>query len=250
MHHDKTALVLGSTGAVGKALVKDLLFNGDYQKVITVGRRPVELDSNIPQDKLEQKTVDFDKLEEHRDKFKNVNDVFCCLGTTRADAGSSEAFKRIDQGYVLNSAKIIAEENKPVSDNTSTSVPSLSPVHFLYCSSAHSNPNSPFLYPQSKGQTEQGIINTGFQRVSIFHPGYLELEEPRPRTRLLETTFGSVISPINRFFNLHLAVPVTRVAEAMRKAAASDVSAGQTSSLGKETIVDRYVNKEIEEMTL
>lgn len=78
----------------------------------------------------------------------------------------------------------------------------------------------------------------------------MELEEPRPKARLLESTFGSIISPINRFFNLHIAVSVTRVAEAMRKAAASDVSAEQAGSFGTETIVERYVNKEIEEMTL
>lgn len=56
------------------------------------------------------------------------SDVFCCLGTTRADAGGKENFKRIDQDYVLNSAKIIAEENKPTGESK------LSPVHFLYCS--------------------------------------------------------------------------------------------------------------------
>jgi hypothetical protein len=57
--------------------------------------------------------------------------VFCCLGTTRADAGSAEKFIKIDQTYVLNSAKIIAEENKPADGSSK-----LSPVHFLYCSSA------------------------------------------------------------------------------------------------------------------
>jgi oxidoreductase len=50
------------------------------------------------------------------------------LGTTRADAGSAEKFKKIDQEYVLQSAKIIAEENKDTSSNQS-------PVHYVYCSS-------------------------------------------------------------------------------------------------------------------
>lgn len=54
--------------------------------------------------------------------------MFCCLGTTRADAGSAEKFKKIDQDYVLQSAKIIAEENKDTSSDQS-------PVHYVYCSS-------------------------------------------------------------------------------------------------------------------
>jgi hypothetical protein len=59
-------------------------------------------------------------------------DVFCCLGTTRAAAGGAEPFRKIDHDYVVNSAKIIAEENPGTSGE-------LSPVHYLYCSSAVSN---------------------------------------------------------------------------------------------------------------
>lgn len=58
----------------------------------------------------------------------NSRDVFCCLATTRADAGSADKFIKIDQTYVLDSAKIIQEENKPAGSE-------LAPVHFLYCSS-------------------------------------------------------------------------------------------------------------------
>lgn len=37
---------------MGKQLLKDVLKNGKYAKVVAVGRRPVELDESIPQDKL------------------------------------------------------------------------------------------------------------------------------------------------------------------------------------------------------
>ncbi|KAI7858809.1 hypothetical protein BDC45DRAFT_497681 [Circinella umbellata] len=240
----RTALILGATGAVGKACLKDVLQNGNYSKVITVGRRPAQLDDNIPQNNLEQKTVDFENLEASRAEFRNINDVYCCLGTTRADAGSAEAFRHIDQGYVVNSAKIIAEENK--SQETSTNNNSkLSNVHFLYCSSKGADKNSMFLYPQSKGQTEEGIIKAGFQRVSIFHPGFLQVEEPREKTRLLETLFGSIITPINRYTGFHMAIPVTSVGQAMRKVANQDAS----KPIAETTQVKYYSNREIEDMT-
>ncbi|KAI8148156.1 hypothetical protein BJV82DRAFT_654023 [Fennellomyces sp. T-0311] len=234
----KVALVLGATGAVGKQVLLDLLKNGTYEKVVTVGRRPVQLDDSVPQDKLVQKTVDFENLDASREDFKNVNDVYCCLATTRHDAGSAEAFRRIDQGYVLNSAKIIAEENKSATS-------ALSPVHFLYCSSGGANKNSPFLYIQSKGQTEEGIAKTGFQRVSIFRPGYLEVVEPRPRTRWPEHISGYIISPINRLFNLHLAVGVDVVGRSMHKVA---MQSKAVPSDAKETVTDFYGNKDIEEL--
>jgi oxidoreductase len=40
------------TGAVGKQLLKDLLQNGQYAKVVSVGRREVKLEDSVPQDKL------------------------------------------------------------------------------------------------------------------------------------------------------------------------------------------------------
>lgn len=66
---NRTALIFGATGklfhgyplldtkqfiagAVGKQVLKDVLQNGTYQKVISVGRRNVELDDSVPQDKL------------------------------------------------------------------------------------------------------------------------------------------------------------------------------------------------------
>lgn len=33
-------------------MLKDILKNGKYEKVVTVGRRPAELEEGIPQDKL------------------------------------------------------------------------------------------------------------------------------------------------------------------------------------------------------
>ncbi|KAI7901888.1 uncharacterized protein BX663DRAFT_512738 [Cokeromyces recurvatus] len=210
----KTAMIFGATGAVGKQLLKDILKNGTYAKVISVGRRPVEIEDNtIPQDKLVQKTIDFNNLEAYRNDFKGVSDVFCCLGTTRADAGSAENFIKIDQTYVLDSARLIAEENK--TDKA------LSPVHFLYCSASNSNKNSMFLYPKTKGETEAALEEIGFEKVSIFRPGFLETVEPRTRPRMSESIAFSIFKPINQLFNLNMVISVETVGKAMHKVAAN-----------------------------
>ncbi|KAI8381547.1 uncharacterized protein BYT42DRAFT_309042 [Radiomyces spectabilis] len=242
----RIALVMGATGAVGKAVLKDLLLNSTYAKVVIVGRRAAELSNDIPQEKLVQKTVDFENLEQHREAFRGVNDVYCCLGTTRADAGGAAQFKKIDQGYVVNSAKIIAEENP-----AKTQGETVSPIHFLYCSSASANKNSLFLYIQTKGETEDRLSNLGFQRVSIFRPGLLELEEPRSRPRFAETIFATIFSPINRTLGLHMAAQVGAVARAMRKVANDDPKLQglidkkkATSESGSQVTI--YSNKDID----
>ncbi|ORX52433.1 hypothetical protein DM01DRAFT_1306879 [Hesseltinella vesiculosa] len=207
----KIALVLGATGAVGKAVVKDLLVNEHYTKVVAAGRRHVQLDDSIPQDKLVQETIDFENLDESRGAFKDVDDVYCCLGTTRKDAGSAEAFRKIDQEYVIESAKMIAQEN-PATEGVK------SKVHFLYCSSVGANANSYFLYPQSKGQTEERLQQIGFSKVSIFQPGGLVVEEARPRFRPAESFIG-LIDRVSTALRLNMTIPVGGAARAMRKAA-------------------------------
>ena len=36
----------------------------------------------------EQRVVDFEKLDQHKEEFSGFDVVFCCLGTTRSAAGS------------------------------------------------------------------------------------------------------------------------------------------------------------------
>ncbi|KAI8334474.1 hypothetical protein BD560DRAFT_414558 [Blakeslea trispora] len=238
-----TAMIFGATGAVGKELLKELLTTGKYDKVVSVGRRTVELDSTIPQDKLEQKVVDFEHLEKDRAVFKGVSDVYCCLGTTRAAAGSADNFVKIDQTYVLKSAKLVAEENK-TSDDT------LAPVHFLYCSSGGANKDSMFLYIKTKGETEEALKETGFKKVSIFQPGLLEVVEPRPTTRWGERIASIILPPIDRLFNLHSVISVTRVAQAMHRVAENqEIKAKSTKQSVIGSLVSVFSNSDIEEIT-
>jgi oxidoreductase len=57
MSTDRIALVTGYTGESGKALVKELIKNNHFQKIILVGRRKVDYSEN----EYKEKTVVFDK---------------------------------------------------------------------------------------------------------------------------------------------------------------------------------------------
>jgi oxidoreductase len=107
-----------------------------------------------------------------------------------------------------------------------------------------SNKNSPFLYIQSKGQTEQDLIDTGFKRVSIFRPRFLTLEEERQGSgpRLAESIFGKLVGA-TRALGLHLDVPVGVVGRSMLYAAAQPADASATSD---KTSTKYFENDEIE----
>ena len=77
MSTGKSALIIGATGQVGGYLLKELLSSSSYTRVGEYGRRvtdPASLTDG--KDKLEQKTINFDKIEEAGLKNGNWDVVF------------------------------------------------------------------------------------------------------------------------------------------------------------------------------
>jgi len=99
----KTALLAGATGLVGSALLPLLLASDQYAKVIVVGRHPVSLEHP----KLMQVTTELSQLEAVRLRLI-ADDIYCCLGTTRQQAGSKSAFYEVDFLYVVKLAALTA----------------------------------------------------------------------------------------------------------------------------------------------
>lgn len=62
------ALVLGGTGEVGRELVRELVTNPAFSRIIMITRRELQLDS----EKTEQKVVDFEKLDDHKEAFQDA----------------------------------------------------------------------------------------------------------------------------------------------------------------------------------
>ena len=97
----RSAAIFGATGLVGRACLDLLLADERYGRVIAIGRRePARADA-----KLVVRRVALDTIDAFDDPTLGlVDDVFCCLGTTIAKAGSQEAFRRVDLDYVVNAA--------------------------------------------------------------------------------------------------------------------------------------------------
>ena len=61
----KTALILGATGATGKLLLQELLASPSYTLIGEYGRKITPTDQlPVGKDKLQQRVIDFDKLED------------------------------------------------------------------------------------------------------------------------------------------------------------------------------------------
>ena len=152
---DKTALIAGATGLVGKELVRLILTEHYYKKVIVITRRPLVIKDN----RLEEVIIkDFDKLEDHKELF-NVEHIYCCLGTTMKQAGSKEMFKKIDLDYPLKMAELSKDQ------------PNFESYHIV--TAVGSDPESALFYNEVKGEVEQKLKEMDIRALKIYQPSLL-----------------------------------------------------------------------------
>ena len=200
----KTALLAGATGLVGSALLPLLLASERYAKVIVVGRRPVA----VQHPKLVQVVVALDQLEQERLRLI-ADDVYCCLGTTIRQAGSQEAFFKVDFLYVVQLAALTAANFA---------------AQFLVVSSLGADPDARVYYSRVKGEMEAAVRQTPFRAIHIFRPSLLLGQRTAPRLgERLGAAILALVRPLLRGgWRKYRAVPAATVAQAMLRAAQDD----------------------------
>jgi uncharacterized protein YbjT (DUF2867 family) len=147
----KVALIVGSSGLVGQLLLKRLLADKNYKKVIILVRTPLALSH----ERLEQHQVNFqqlDAIEEH------VDHVFCTLGTTIKKAGSKQAFKKVDYDYPLTIAQHYQANGAKL---------------FAIVTAMGANKTSSIFYNKIKGEVEEDLKAMSFQYLGLFRPSML-----------------------------------------------------------------------------
>ena len=154
----RTALLAGATGLIGGHLLTTLL-GSDFERVIALTRRPL-----AAKPRLESRVVSFDSLKP--DECTGADVVFCALGTTIKTAGSQEAFRRVDFGYV----KTLAECSCAAGAK-----------QFAFVSSVGADPASSNFYLRTKGEIEQALAAVPFVAVHIFRPSLLLGKRPESR---------------------------------------------------------------------
>lgn len=172
----KTALLAGATGLVGSQLLPLLLASDRYSKVAVIGRKDIPL----AHPKLESHIVDFDQLTKSQSILK-CDDVFCCLGTTMKQAGSKEAFRKVDYEYPLSLAQITRQ---------------LGAKQYSLVSAMGANRESGIFYNRVKGDVEDAISPINFASVHIYRPALLV--GPRKQARVGEM-IGALLGTIFTF---------------------------------------------------
>ena len=74
----QTAVVLGSTGLIGKNVVEQLLNNDGFSSLRLLVRKPLEIINS----KAEVLLTDFNNINHFTAKIGKGDCIFCCVGTT------------------------------------------------------------------------------------------------------------------------------------------------------------------------
>lgn len=166
----KSALVLGATGAIGREIVRGLCDGSGYDEVEVWTRREI----GFCRPKLRARIIDFEGISDivpHK-----FDEIFCALGTTMKQAGSREAFLRVDVDYVYAAAKW----GKAAGVR-----------RFVLVSAPGASEGSLSFYLRAKGRIERRVSELGFDSLQIVRPPIIlgERSDARPLERLAAAVF-------------------------------------------------------------
>ena len=174
----KTAIILGATGLTGSILTQYLLEDPRYEKIKLFSRSKI----NIQHGKLEEHLIDVLLLENHADVFTG-DEVFCCIGTTKAKTPNQNLYHKIDYGIPVAAAKL-CKANKI---NT-----------FIVVSAIGSDSNSSIFYNRTKGEMEDSIIALNIHKTHILQPSLIGGK--RNEKRIGESATKLLMKILNPFF--------------------------------------------------
>jgi len=160
------AVLAGATGLIGSELLKILLAEPAYDRVLVITRKS----TGISHPKLEELIIDFDRLNEHAAEITG-HAIFCCLGTTRNKTPDKAVYRKIDHDYPVKLAQLGAKSG-------------VEQYHLVSAIGANSQSSS--FYIRFKGETEEDVKQSGVKSVHIYQPSFItgDRKEFRPMEKI------------------------------------------------------------------
>lgn len=197
----KTAIILGATGLTGNLVLRKLVQNDTYERIILFSRHH----SNIKHPKIEEHLIDLFELDKHKEKFV-ADEVFCCIGTTKSKTPDKEIYKKIDYGIPVTAARLSAENSIDT---------------FVVISALGADANSSIFYNKVKGEMQMDVLNQGIKNIFILQPSLIsgDREEGRFFENLAKSTMKLVnpllVGSLKKYRSIHPEL----IAEAMIRVA-------------------------------
>lgn len=160
-------LLLGSTGAVGKAALARALADPDIARVIAPTRRALPAHPKLINPVLDFAAlpVRLDEADAELQQAFTCDAVLCALGTTMKQAGSRAAFAAIDHDLVLALARLSQAGG----------------AHRFALNSSLGASHKGNFYLRTKAAVEQGLMDMAFARTVIVRPSLIDSDREGSR---------------------------------------------------------------------
>jgi uncharacterized protein YbjT (DUF2867 family) len=215
-------LILGATGMVGQAVLRECLLDDGVASVLTLGR------SAVPQSHRKLRQIvhpDLFALAPIEAQLTGLDACFFCLGVSAV--GMSEAeYTRLTYDLTLSVAEALARLDPGMT--------------FVYVSGAgtDSTERGRSMWARVKGGTENALLRLPFKSAYMMRPGMIvPMHGIKSRTRLyrlLYQALGPVTPVLNRYFPKYVTTS-ERVGRAMLRLARS----GYRSPIVENEDIDR-----------
>ncbi|WAC00909.1 NAD(P)H-binding protein [Lacinutrix neustonica] len=173
----KSAIILGATGLTGGILLQQLLKDARYSKIILFSRNTC----GINHVKIQEHLIDLFQLETYKKEFV-ANDVFCCIGTTKAKTKDNDQYTKIDYGIPVAAAHLSAENGIE---------------NFIVISALGADANSKLFYNRTKGLMENKVLSEKIKQTYVLQPALIGGQ--REEKRLGEYVAKIVMTLVNPF---------------------------------------------------
>ena len=184
-------ILTGATGYVGEGVMLELLRTPKVEKVLSVGRRSVQInryDSLTAEEKskLEEYIVpDMMVLKAGDPHFEGYDAVYFIAGISSIGA-AEDVYRRISYDIPAHFADIMPNKGK---------------MTYIYLSGAGTDPNGKQWWMPIKGATEQYITTLGFKHAFAYRPALMRWAKGQIRMQKMQYAFF-VFYPLMRLCGL------------------------------------------------
>lgn len=193
----KTAIIIGATGATGSLLLQILLKDENYECIKLFSRRSV----GFQHIKIKEFLGNIIELQDFKTDFTG-DEVFCCIGTTKAKTKDEIIYKSIDFGIPAKASQLAKENGISF---------------FAVVSAMGANAQSNIFYNKTKGEMEHEVLAQKIACTYILRPSLIKAQ--RTEKRLGEDVGNFIFQIINPLmigkFKNYRAIKAETIAKAL-----------------------------------
>ena len=150
-------IVTGATGMVGKGVLLECLDHESVEKVLVIGRNPVD----VTHPKLEQLIQnDFSDFSTTKEQLAGFDACFLCMGISSVGMKEND-YKKITYEYTLALARELVALNPEMT------------ITYVSGEGTDSSEKGRVMWARVKGKTENDLIKLGFKQAFMFRPGFI-----------------------------------------------------------------------------